>query len=232
VKSHSILIVEDDPDIRKILQYNLSREGFDTRFAATGEEGLDLARTLAPDAVILDLMLPGMDGLEVCKLLKYDARTRNIPVLMLTAKSSETDEIVGLEIGASDYLTKPFNVGVLLARVKNLLKSRTAAAAPASKARLREGEFEMDVEKMEFRVKDRPLFLTKIQFQILRCLMEHPGVVLSRERLVHAIWGQGAFVSDTAVNMHIKSIRRKLGKSGDRIVTVRGFGYRFGGSAG
>jgi two-component system phosphate regulon response regulator PhoB len=199
----TILVIDDEKDILKLVQYNLEKEGYPVLTAKTGEEGLELAKAKKPDLVILDLMLPGIDGNEVCKLLKSGAQTRAIPVLMLTAKGAEVDQVLGLELGASDYITKPFSVKVLLARVKNAFRrAETLKEAPAL---LRAGDLVIDKERQSFTIKGKPVALTKLEFRILGFLMENPGTV----------------------DVHVRSIRQKLGKHRDAIETVRGSGYRF-----
>lgn len=220
----TILVIDDDKDIQKLVQYNLEKEGFQTLVARTGEEGLEMARAKSPALVVLDLMLPGIDGLEVCRLLRAEKTTRSLPVLMLTAKGSETDQIVGLELGANDYITKPFSVKVLIARVRNLLR-RTEAPKEETPV-LRHGDITLDRERMSVTVKGKPAQLTKLEFRILAFLMENPGKVFSRDKLLSGAWEGEAFVVDRTVDVHIKSIRQKLGKSRDVIETVRGSGYR------
>lgn len=220
----TILVIDDDKDIQKLLQYNLEKEGFQALVARTGEEGFEMARIKSPALVVLDLMLPGIDGLEVCRLLRSEKSTHALPVLMLTAKGSEIDQIVGLELGANDYITKPFSVKVLIARVRNLL--RRAEAPKAETTVLRHGDIMLDRERMSVMVKGKPAQLTKLEFRILAFLMENPGKVFSRDKLLSGAWEGEAFVVDRTVDVHIKSIRQKLGKSRDVIETVRGSGYR------
>ena len=222
----SILVIDDEKDILKLLQYNLEKEGYQFLSAKTGEEGFETARAKKPDLVILDLMLPGMDGLEVCKLLRSDNTTKNIPILMLTAKSSETDQIVGLEIGASDYISKPFSVKVLLARVKNIFRGREKTRAQAE-AVLKRGYLVLDRERQTVTLKGKRILFTKLEFRILAFLMENPGKVFSRDKLLSGAWGEETFVVDRTVDVHMKSIRQKLGKQRELIETVRGTGYRF-----
>ena len=221
----SILVVDDEKDILKLLQYNLEKEGYEVRTARTGEEGLERARSKKPDLVILDLMLPGMDGLEVCRILRGEKETRAIPVLMLTAKASEVDQVVGLEMGASDYVAKPFSVKVLLARVKNIF--RRSQASREEPRILKAGEIVLDKERISLTVKGKPVALTKLEFNILAFLMENRGRVFSRDALLNGAWHGGSFVVDRTVDVHMRSIRQKLGKYRDWIETVRGSGYRF-----
>ncbi len=221
----TILAIEDEKDVLKLLQYNLEKEGYTVLSAENGEKGLELARAKKPALILLDVMLPGIDGLEVCRLLKADRETRSIPVFMLTAKGSDIDQVVGLELGASDYLPKPFGVKVLLARIKNLLKAKLVA--PAEDAVVQRGDFVLDRERMRFMLKGKLVALTKTEFRILGVLMEREDIVFTRENLVSSVWGSGVIVSEPALNMQIKSLRAKLGKYRDCIETVRGSGYRF-----
>lgn len=221
----TILVIDDEKDIQKLLQYNLEKEGYQVLAAKTGEEGLELAKTKRPDLVILDLMLPGIDGIEVCKLLQADKNTKSIPILMLTAKSTEVDQILGLELGASDYITKPFSVKVLLVRVKSAL--RKAESGKEVPVLVKAGDFVIDKDRQSFTIKGKPVSLTKLEFRILSFLMENPGKVFSREKLLSGAWEGEAFVVDRTVDVHVKSIRQKLGTHRDRVETVRGTGYRF-----
>ena len=221
----TILAIDDEKDILNLLQYNLDKEGYQVLSASTGEAGLELARNKKPDLVLLDLMLPGLDGLEVCKILKNSNQTKRIPVIMLTAKGSEIDQVVGLEIGASDYIPKPFSVKVLLARVKNVF--RKELTSQEEKQVLKLGDFVLDKERLLFAVKGKPVGLTKLEFKILSVLMENPGKVFSRDKLLNGAWEGEAFVIDRTVDVHVRSIRHKLGKYRDIIETVRGTGYRF-----
>ena len=220
-----ILAIDDEKDILKLLQYNLDREGYQVLCAKTGEEGLELARSKRPNLVILDIMMPGIDGLEVCKILHANKDTKNIPILMLTAKSSEVDQILGLELGASDYMTKPFSVKVLLARVKNIFRNQEVKKeeTPVIKA----GELVIDKERHAFSIKGKPVTLTKLEFKMLGFLMANRGKVYSRDQLLSGVWDGEAFVVDRTVDVHVRSIRQKLGKYRDWVETVRGSGYRF-----
>ncbi|OIO38127.1 MAG: DNA-binding response regulator [Candidatus Omnitrophica bacterium CG1_02_46_14] len=221
----TVLVVDDEKDILNLLRYNLEKEGYQVLSALTGEIGLDLAKNKKPELILLDLMLPGIDGLEVCKILKSLPETKHIPIIMLTAKSSEIDQVVGLELGASDYISKPFSVKVLLARVKNVL--RKESTQKAQEVVLKIGDFVLDKEQLSIRVQGKPLLLTKLEFKILGFLMENPGKVLSRDKLLNGAWGEASFVVDRTVDVHIRSIRQKLGKHRVSLETVRGFGYRF-----
>ena len=221
----SILVIDDEKDILKLLQYNLEKEGYQVFLAKTGEEGLELAKRKLPDLIVLDLMLPGIDGLEVCKLIRSQKPTSHIPILMLTAKSTETDQIVGLELGATDYITKPFSIKVVLARVKNIFRNKTKKET--GEGPLKAGDFVIDRERFSFTVKGKPVALTKLEFKILSFLMENRGIVFSRDKLLNGAWGGETFVVDRTVDVHIRSIREKLGKYRHCIETVRGTGYRF-----
>ena len=224
IKKH-ILAIDDEKDILKLVQYNLEREGYQVSCAKTGEEGLEAVKAKRPDLVILDIMLPGMDGLEVCKILRANKETKNTPILMLTAKSSEVDQILGLELGAADYISKPFSVKVLLARVKNIFRHQeTQKDEPHV---VQAGELLIDKDRHSFTIKGRPVVLTKLEFKMLSFLMENRGKVYSRDRLLNGVWDGEAFVVDRTVDVHVKSIRGKLGKYRDCIETVRGSGYRF-----
>ncbi len=220
-----ILAIDDEKDILKLLQYNLEREGHQVIVAKTGEEGLEAARSKKPDLILLDLMLPGMDGLEVCKILRGNKDTKNIPILMLTAKSSELDQILGLELGATDYITKPFSVKVLSARVKNIFRNKEAKKEESIV--LKANGLTIDRERHSFTVNGKPVSLTKLEFQMLGFLMENRGKVFSRDQLLSSVWEGQAFVVDRTVDVHMRSIRQKLGKHRDLIETVRGSGYRF-----
>ncbi len=219
-----VLVIDDEKDIVRLLQYNLEKEGYQVLKAETGEQGFELAKAKLPSLILLDLMLPGVDGLEVCKLLKIEPCTRHIPIVMLTAKNTDVDQVVGLEIGAFDYIAKPFSVKVVLARVKNIL--RRERAVHESGAVIRLGEAVLDKDKQSFSLQGKPVTLTRLEFRILTYLMEHPGKVFTREQLLNGAWGGEAFVVDRTVDVHVKSIRKKLGKRRDLIETVRGSGYR------
>ena len=220
-----ILVVDDEPDILELVRLNLAREGYDVITATTGEQGLDLARSKLPALIVLDLMLPGIDGLEVCKRLRVDPKTQGITILMLTAKGEETDVVSGLEVGADDYVTKPFSGKVLVARVRNLL--RRMATKDEGQAPLKVHEITIDPARREVRIKDRPVAMTFTEFNILHTLARRPGMVFSRYQIVDAIHGDDYLVTDRAIDVQIVSLRKKLGTCGQYIETVRGVGYRF-----
>ena len=226
MKPKHILVVDDAKDIQKVLEYNLKKEGYEVGLASSGEEAWKSLEARVPDLVVLDLMLPGTDGLEICRMMKSGPKTRGVPVLMLTAKGSETDQVVGLELGADDYVTKPFQLKVLLVRIKKLLQRRPAASAPEAEV-LKAGPLCVDTEKRRVTVKGKEAPLTALEFRILVFLMKKPGRVFSRDEVLSGAWKHEAFIVDRTVDVHIKSIRKKLGAAGDAIETMRGSGYRF-----
>jgi two-component system phosphate regulon response regulator PhoB len=225
VAHESILAVDDEEDILELLRYNLSREGYRVTAAASGEEAVRLALSLLPDLILLDLLLPGMDGLEVCRRLKGDARTRPIPLIMLTAKGEEADIVAGLELGADDYVTKPFSPRVLLARIRTVLRRRTAEV-PADTALLKFKDLVINPGRHEVLLADQPLDLTVTEFQLLHLLARRPGWVFTRSQMVQAVHGGDFAVTERSVDVHIVGLRKKLGAFGKFLETVRGIGYR------
>jgi len=221
----SILVVEDEDDIRELLRNNLAKEGYRVIGATSGEEALRAVRGSLPDLVLLDLMLPGMDGLEVCRSLKQDPQTRNLPIVMLTAKGEEADIVAGLELGADDYVTKPFSVRVLLARLRAVLRRRSAAPLPET-APLTIHELEIHPGRHEVLVQGRPVDLTATEFRLLNLLARRPGWVFTRSQIVNEIHGDDYPVTERAVDVQIVSLRKKLGPCGKYLETVRGIGYR------
>jgi len=222
----TILIVDDEEDILELLKYNLSREGYKVISATTGEEGLKLAKTKVPDLMILDLMLPGVDGLEVCRELKSDKNTANIPIIMLTAKSEEADMVTGLELGADDYIPKPFSPRVVLARMKSIFR-RKAKKVEDDSSPINIHELSINPGRHEVLVDGESVELTFTEFRILYTLARRPGWVFSRYQIVDAVRGDDYPVTDRSVDVQIVSLRKKLGKCGQYIETVRGVGYRF-----
>lgn len=223
-----ILIIEDEEDILALVQYNLLREGYRVSCAVSGEDGLQLARTEIPDLILLDLMLPGMDGLDVCRALKKAPATARIPVIMLTAKGEETDVVAGLELGADDYIPKPFSPRVLIARLRTVLRRLERDAAPTDKSGvLRINEMTIHPGRNEVLVKDEPVELTFTEFRVLLLLAGRPGWVFTRNQIVDAVRGESYAVTERAVDVQIVGLRRKLGEAGNYIETVRGVGYRF-----
>jgi two-component system, OmpR family, alkaline phosphatase synthesis response regulator PhoP len=222
-----ILIVDDEKDIVKMLDYNFKKEGFRTVLAYDGEDAVALAQKEHPDLVVLDLMLPGIDGLEVCKALKKESKTESIPIIMLTAKTQETDKVIGLELGADDYVTKPFSPRELLARVKAILRrSHEKEKMPEI---LTIGKLKMDFSKIMVFVSDKPVELTSKEFELLKTLIAAKGRVLSRDYLLDTIWGfdKAAEIQTRTVDVHIRTLRRKLKAEAKRILTVKNYGYRF-----
>ena len=224
-----ILIVEDEPDIREVISYNLTQVGLEPVSSADGETALQKAEELVPDLIILDLMLPGIDGLEVCRILKQKESVRHIPVLMLTAKADEVDRIVGLELGADDYLTKPFSPRELVLRVKSILKRSTAATDIAGQASslINVGEMSIDPDGHQVWVGGRPLQLTVTEFRLLLTLVQRRGRVQSRDELLNVVWGYEHNGYDRTVDTHVRRLRDKLGPAHEWVETVRGVGYRF-----
>jgi phosphate regulon transcriptional regulator PhoB len=222
-----ILIVEDEKDIIKMLEYNLKKEGFRIISARDGEDALDMAVREHPGLILLDLMLPGMSGLEVCKALKKENKTGSIPIIMLTAKSQESDKVVGLELGADDYITKPFSVRELIARIKAVIRRVT------DKEKLPEafqaGDLKIDFAKISVSVKDKPVELTAKEFELLKTLLKAKGRVLSRDYLLDTIWGfdHAMEIQTRTVDVHIRTLRKKLKSASEYIITVKNYGYRF-----
>jgi two-component system, OmpR family, alkaline phosphatase synthesis response regulator PhoP len=225
-KEH-ILVIEDEEDILALVHYNLSREGFKVSCAQSGEEGLKMARALTPDLIILDLMLPGMDGLEVGRVLKRENATNRIPIVMLTAKGEELDIVTGLELGADDYVTKPFSPKVLLSRLKAVLRRRERNETTAEAAAIQSGAIAIHPGRNEVLVEGEPVELTFTEFRVLHLLASRPGWVFTRDQIVNAVRGADCSVTDRAVDVQIVGLRKKLGTAGKFIETVRGVGYRF-----
>lgn len=225
MSKQTILIVEDEPSLIEVLCYNLEKEGFTVLTASDGKVGLDRARTVVPDLVILDLMLPGLDGLQVCAQLRNDSRTQDIRILMLTARSEETDEVVGFNMGADDYVTKPFKVRPLVHRVKALLR-RSEASEPASDVISAHG-VEIDRTNHVTKVDGNEIELTLTEFRLLWAIMRQPGRTFSRLELLDDSRGADANALERTIDVHVRALRRKLGAFGELVETVRGIGYRF-----
>ena len=221
-----ILVVDDEEDIQELIRYNLAREGYEVSCAGTGEEALEQVRAKAPDLVVLDLMLPGVDGLDVCRRLRSDPRTEVVPIIMVTAKGEEADVVTGLEIGADDYLTKPFTPRVLLARVRAILRRQTREVTDENQV-LRIHKLVIDPGRHEVLVDGEPVQLTYTEFQILQLLARRPGWVFTRYKIVDAVRGENYPVTERSVDVQIAGLRKKLGDYGHYIETVRGVGYRF-----
>ena len=229
VKREKILIIEDEPDIREVIEYNLSREGYRVHSADDGLEGLRVARIEAPGLVLLDLMLPGLDGIEVCRKLKEDPVTRSIPVIMVTAKGEESDVILGLGVGADDYITKPFSPRELLARVRAVLRRGQPSEERGGGERVvREGLI-VDIGRHEVLVEGAPVVFTATEMRLLHFLASHPGRVFTRSHLLSRVIGDDAVVIDRNIDVHVRAVRKKIGEHREMIETVRGVGYRFKG---
>jgi DNA-binding response OmpR family regulator len=222
----TILLVDDEPDALELLRFNLAGAGFATATAADGTTALRQARHLLPDLIVLDLMLPEVDGLEVCRLLRRDPATAGIPILMLTAKAAEVDRVLGLELGAEDYVTKPFSPRELVLRVKKLL-NRAPAASPSAPDHYRVGGVCIDIPRHEAIVRGKPLVLTATEFKLLTFLAQRRGRVLSRDQLLREVWGYEHIIDTRTVDTHIRRLRDKLGPAAKHLRTVRGVGYRF-----
>jgi two-component system phosphate regulon response regulator PhoB len=224
-----ILVIEDDRDISELVTYNLEREGYDIACLYDGAQAVDLVRKRKPELIILDLMLPEVDGIEICRMLKSDSATKHIPIIMLTAKGEEADVVVGLQMGADDYITKPFSPKVLIARIKAIVR-RTAdmQVSSSSVENVRNfGDLNIDLLKHKISYKDQEIKLTSIEFDIVEFLSRSPGRVWSREQILDNVWKEGKFIIDRAVDVHVRGLRKKLGKAKQYIETVRGVGYRF-----
>ena len=220
----SILIVEDEADIAEVLEYNLLRERFRTRVVTRGDAALDAIRKDPPALVVLDLMLPGMDGIELCRLLKRETRTAQIPILMLTARGEEVDRIVGLELGADDYITKPFSPREVVLRIKAVL--RRVQGERVERPQIEVGDLRLDIPGHRLFLGGNEVPLTATEFRLMRLLAEGHGRVLTRERLLTEGWGYSKDVDSRTVDTHVRRLRKKLGREAQRIETVIGVGYR------
>ena len=216
-----ILIIEDEPDVADLLTLNLRKAGFKISTVADGASGLQKAREDRPDFIILDLMLPKMSGLEVCRILKSEPATSQIPILMLTAKAEEVDRIVGLEFGADDYVTKPFSPREVVLRIRAILRR-----GEKPEETLQAGAISIDPARHKVRVNSKQVHLTSLEFKLLQTLMQRRGRVQDRDRLLNDVWGYESVIDTRTVDTHVRRLREKLGKAGDAIETVRGFGYR------
>jgi two-component system phosphate regulon response regulator PhoB len=220
-----LLVVDDELDILELVQYNLRKAQYDVVCVASGEEALAQVRSAPPDLIVLDLMLPGVDGLEVCKALKRDTRTAAIPIVILTARGEDADIVAGLELGADDYLTKPFSSRVLLARIRAVLR-RHHAEPVAEDAVITHHGLVLHPGRHEVLVEGQPVPLTLTEFRVLHLLARHPGWVFTRNQIIAAAQGTDVSVTERSVDVHIVSLRRKLGILGEEIETIRGVGYR------
>ncbi len=220
-----ILIIEDEPDVVEMVKRQLDRtREYSTISASDGSSGIREARDQTPALIVLDLMLPRLSGLEVCRILKTDAATRQIPIIMLTAKAEEVDRIVGLELGADDYVTKPFSPRELVLRIGAILRRSNASTV---EKKLSVGDIVIDTERHDVRIAGKAVELTALEFKLLNTLLQRRGRVQSRDRLLNDVWGYESAIDTRTVDTHVRRLREKLGKRGDLIETVRGFGYRF-----
>lgn len=224
--SDRILIIEDEPDILQLLEYNLKKEGYKTLTATTGEQGLAIARAELPDLIVLDLMLPGIDGLDVCRKLKSENKTSAIAIVMVTARNEEADIVTGLELGADDYLAKPFSPRVLLARIKAALRKNKRSDTNQESPAVRIGALIMDPSRFEAAVAGSAVVFTATEFRTLYFLCRSPGRVFSRKQIVDGTQGEDYAVTERAVDVQIVGIRKKLGDASAIVETVRGVGYR------
>ena len=221
-----IVVIEDEPDIVEVISYNLKREGFQVIASARGDEGLNQVRNQSPALVILDLMLPGSDGLSVCQQIKSDSLTQDIPIIIVSAKGEESDIVIGLGMGADDYLAKPFSPRELIARVKAVLR-RGAVTLAEQSDRILIGELKIDRVRHEVKISDEPISLTATEFKILYQMASQPGRAFTREQLLNRVVGDGVVVVDRNIDVHIRSIRTKIKEYSLMIQTIRGVGYRF-----
>jgi two-component system phosphate regulon response regulator PhoB len=225
MSKQTILIIEDERALVEVLTYNLRKEGFEVLSATDGQDGLRRAQTALPDLIVLDLMLPVIEGLEVCRVLKSGTRTRDIPLIMLTARSEEVDEIVGFQMGADDYVTKPFKIKPLIQRIKALLRRKKSPAAEGDVVSA--GGVEIDRAQHRATVAGEELNLTPTEFRLLWSLVRQPGRAFSRHELMESAMGDDALVLERTIDVHVKSLRQKLAARAEQIETVRGVGYRF-----
>ena len=231
----TVLIVEDEPEIADLVRFHVEREGLEGRIIGSGEAALTAIQNDRPDLVLLDLMLPDLDGLEVCRRMKWETGTRDIPIIIVSAKGEESDIVTGIELGADDYITKPFTPRILMARVKNVLRRSTPeapAATSSSTTQHRIGSIVIDVDRHEVTVEGAPAALTVTEFGILRFLASRPGFVRTRDQIIAAVHGGNTVLSSRTVDVHVTALRRKLGAAGAMIETVRGVGYRMSESTG
>jgi DNA-binding response OmpR family regulator len=220
-----ILVVDDEPDAVEMLEFNLKSNGYDVVTAADGEEALTKARAVLPDLILLDLMLPEVDGMEVCKILRRDPRTSGIPIIMLTAKAAEIDRVLGLELGADDYVTKPFSLRELVLRVKRLLRTETTEETKSD--RIVWKELTIDIPRHHVTIKGKAIDLTATEFKLITLLAQRRGRVQSRDQLLHDVWDYDTAIDTRTVDTHVRRLREKLGPAAKYLDTVRGVGYRF-----
>lgn len=228
-----VLIIEDDYNIQELLRYNLENSGYKVIVAGDGNEGFQKVLDNMPDVILLDVMIPGADGLEVCKMIRANEKVKKIPILMVTAKSEELDKILGLELGADDYITKPFSIKEIIARIRAIMRrlneSKDSSEGKTEKSKIRFGELEIDEEKYEVKNNGKKVTLTLKEFELLKILAENPGRVMTRDYLLDAVWGYEYGGETRTVDVHIRHLRRKLwGDEGEGMIkTIRGVGYKF-----
>lgn len=219
----TVLIIEDDRSLAEVIGYNLRREGYDVIVAHDGEDGLTQARLKRPDVIVLDLMLPVLDGLEVCRQLRADSATRSTRIVMLTAKAEESDQLIGFALGADDYVTKPFSVKILLERIKSLCRRDVESTF---KPLIEHGGVSLDSRRYRVTVDETPIHLTRSEFRLLECLLRQPGRVFDRSELIDAALGEDTLVSERTIDVHVRSLRIKLDTHAELVQTVRGVGYK------
>ena len=224
-----ILLVDDETDILEFLSYNLRKEGFEVYCARNGFEAVETARRVTPDLIILDIMMPELNGYEVCKKLKHNPETSGIPVIFLTAKENEIDEILGLEIGADDYISKPVSPRKVIARIKSVIRRSSSEPEKTFKIeqRIKFNNLEIDSQSHSVKINQKDIFFPKKEFQLLHFLISNRGKVYSREILLNQLWGENVYVVDRTVDVHVAKVREKLGEYSDYIETIKGLGYRF-----
>jgi len=225
-QNETILVVDDEKDIQELLKYNLTKEGFRVLTASNGRQALELL-TKGVDLVVLDVMMPEMDGWEVCRTLRQNPATAALPVVFLTARDSDVDEVVGLELGADDYIVKPVRVRTFIARVKKALRKRSSSGAPEDLSIIEVGGMEIYPENYIVKIKGKEIPLPKKEFEVLLFLVRHPDRVVSRDVLLNEVWGHDVVVVDRTIDVHIRKIREKIGPAANFIETVKGVGYRF-----
>ena len=225
--SNKVLVIEDEPDIRKTLEYNLTREGFEVYGCGSIKEAKKLIENPNFSIILLDLMLPDGSGLDLCREVKSDSTTQDIPIIILTAKDDEVDKVVGFELGADDYVTKPFSVRELILRVKAILKRNNKTASTPLEINRNFGSLKMDIESHEVFIDDQEVVLTALEFKLLNQLVERRGRVQTRDQLLSDVWGYSADITTRTVDTHIKRLREKLGTMGKYVQTIRGVGYKF-----
>ena len=225
MKKPKIVVIEDEVDILEVINYNLSKEGFDVCSALDGEEGLALIKKEVPDLVLLDLMLPGLDGIEICRKLKTDYSTRSIPIIMVTAKGEESDIVLGLGMGADDYMVKPFRPRELMARIRSVL--RRGDFIEEGEGLVSIDELVIDINRHDVKLEEKKIVLTAIEFKLLHFLASYPGQVFTRENLLNHVSSDDTFIIDRNIDVHIRSIRKKLNKHRELIETIHRVGYRF-----